>query len=145
MKEVKRLVRDKEYYFYNIQNSLKTLSDESLKREERKFRNLIEHPTASSIFIADDEKDFLSCIYNNIVMEGGDRQLWEVIGFDYDEEDTDIFHCIDTIRNGDIDSTDLRVLYRLISTTDGAFKAKMKETIVTRLNQISDKDCKENK
>ena len=87
----------------------------------------------------------LSCIYNNIVMEGGDRQLWEVIGFDYDEEDTDIFHCIDTIRNGDIDSTDLRVLYRLISTTDGAFKAKMKETIVTRLNQISDKDCKENK
>ena len=134
MKQVKRLVRvSEDFSNVNLKNCIKLLSDNSLMRQEENFRRILDGYENSTKFIADDEYAFLVEIYNKILIEGGDRALWDVQGFEYDPDDNDLLHLIDTIHAGDIDNTDLGVLYRVISAKDAKFKKRVLNTITDRL------------
>lgn len=136
MKEIKRLRRvTEDFSNINLKNCIKLLSDNSLIRQEKNFREILDTYDRTAKFIADDEKAFLVEIYNNILGEGGDRRLWEVEGFEYDPEDDGILHLIDTIHAGDIDNTDLGVLYRAINTRDNVFKEAICDSIKDRLSR----------
>ena len=135
MKEVKRLRRmSEDFSNINLKNCIKLLSDNSLIRQEKNFREMLDTYDRTAKFIADDEKAFLVEIYNKILGEGGDRRLWEVEGFEYDPEDDDMLHLIDTIHAGDIDNTDLSVLYRALNTRDNVFKEAICNSIKDRLS-----------
>ena len=134
MKQVKRLVRvSEDFSNVNLKNCIKLLSDNSLMRQEENFRRILDGYENSTKFIADDEYAFLVEIYNKILIEGGDRALWDVQDFEYDPDDNDLLHLIDTIHAGDIDNTDLGVLYRVISAKDAKFKKRVLSTITDRL------------
>lgn len=136
MKEVKRLRRmSEDFSNINLKNCIKLLSDNSLIRQEKNFREMLDTYDRTAKFIADDEKAFLVEIYNNILGEGGDRKLWDVEGFEYDPDDDDMLHLIDTIHAGDIDNTDLGVLYRALNTTDNAFKKVICNHIKDKLSR----------
>lgn len=136
MKEIKRLRRVAEDFSnINLKNCIKLLSDNSLIRQEKNFREMLDTYDRTAKFIADDEKAFLVEIYNNILGEGGDRKLWDVEGFEYDPDDDDILHLIDTIHAGDIDNTDLGVLYRALNTTDDIFKKVICNHIKDKLSR----------
>lgn len=135
MKEIKRLRRvADDFSNINLKNCIKLLSDNSLIRQEKNFREMLDTYDRTAKFIADDEKAFLVEIYNKILGEGGDRRLWEVEGFEYDPEDDDMLHLIDTIHAGDIDNTDLSVLYRALNTRDNVFKEAICNSIKDRLS-----------
>ena len=135
MKEIKRLRRVADNFSnINLKNCIKLLSDNSLIRQEKNFREMLDTYDRTAKFIADDEKAFLVEIYNKILGEGGDRRLWEVEGFEYDPEDDDMLHLIDTIHAGDIDNTDLSVLYRALNTRDNVFKEAICNSIKDRLS-----------
>ena len=88
-----------------------------------------------SSFVADDEREYLEAIHNEIIIEGGDRGLWNVVGYEYNPEDDDWNHLLDTIHAGDIDNIDLAMIYRVLNTKDGILLSQLKEKILLRLSK----------
>lgn len=112
--------------------AMKALCDQSLVRLESKIDKMLSN---KSSFVADDEKEYLEAIHNEIIVEGGDRGLWNVMGYEYNPEDDDWNHLLDTINAGDIDNIDLAMIYRVLNTKDGILLSQLKEKILLRLSK----------
>ena len=112
--------------------AMKALCDQSLVRLESKIDKMLSN---KSSFVADDEREYLEAIHNEIIMEGGDRNLWSIMGYEYNPEDDDWNHLLDTIHAGDIDNIDLAMIYRVLNTKDGILLSQLKERILLRLNK----------
>ena len=114
MKKVMRLFRG-ESGEMTPEVAMKGLCDQSLVRLENRIEKML---SDKSSFVADDEKEYLEAIHNEIIIEGGNRNLWDVMGYEYTPDDDDWNHLLDTIHAGDIDNIDLAMIYRVINTKD---------------------------
>ena len=131
MKKVMRLFRG-ESGEMNPEVAMKGLCDQSLVRLESRIEKML---SDKSSFVADDEKEYLEAIHNEIIIEGGNRNLWDVMGYEYTAEDDDWNHLLDTIHAGDIDNIDLAMIYRVINTKDEILRSILKKKILEKLNK----------
>lgn len=141
MKKVERLRRTgNETIEYG--HALRALSPTSIVRVKKRFDKLFLDMKSAAGWASDDEKMYLDTIYNDLIIEGGDKNVWDVSGFDYSPADDSTRRFIDNISNGDIDD-DLATMLMLITSDDDRYKETVKYAITNRLNKISEKEDKD--
>lgn len=113
VKMIMRLVEDQyKNSDSSIENTIPMISDEGLKRLEKMLRSIVEQYESSSIFYSDAEKHIFTYLYNKIVLAGGDRELWEVQGYAYQEDADELASLVKDMDQISPDA--LKGLYRIM-------------------------------